>query len=429
MSAQKESKLGLPSMILLGINSIIGSGIFLLPGQVTALVGTWSLVVYGFVTLLVLAIAWCFSKCAALFNRDGGAYLYARHAFGDFIGFEIGMMRWAVGIIAWASLAVGLVTAVSAIWPEAIQEPTRTILILSLVSVLGILNMLNLGTMKFLNNIITVAKLIPLLFFVCIGVFFLKQHNLIFTVPHFETESFGAAILIIFYAFGGFEAVVVAAGEMRNPEKNLPIAVMSTIGVCSTLYFLIQLIALGTLGPALATSVSPISDVAELIFGAPGKLIIIIAMLISIGGVNIASSFLVPKNGVALASDGMIPSFIAQKNRFGTPYPAVLLTMLGTSFVALSGDFTQLVAISVISRFAQHISTCIAVYVFYKNKLTIVQKMIPIIALSGIFWLMLQTPLYQLAYGFAMLFLSIPLYFWWRRPAVRVPVQVQVSDS
>lgn len=431
MTIQENKKLGLFSIILLGINTILGSGIFLLPGQVTSLVGSWSLLVYGFVTIMILSVAWCFAKCSALFNRDGGAYLYAKHAFGDFIGFQIGMMRWAVGIIGWASLVVGFVTILSSVWPEAIQEPIRSILILSLIIFLGILNMLNLKMLKDLNNVITVAKLLPLFFFIAIGICYFERSNFhLIPTPILETESFGGAALIIFYAFGGFEALVAAAGEMKNPEKNLPIAIMTIIVICAFLYFCIQLIAMGTLGPALATSLSPISDVSEMLLGNYGKLAITIAMLVSVGGVNIAAAFIAPKIGVALAEDKMIPSFIAQKNRLGSPYVAILLTLFATSCIALSGDFVQLVAISAVSRFAQHISTCLAVFVFYKHRLSRSQPLsqlltmcIPVIALVGIFWLMFQIPFYQLAYGLAGLILSIPLYFLWK------PALVPVSED
>lgn len=421
MNSQEDKKLGLMSIILLGINTIVGSGIFLLPGQVTALVGTWSLLVYILASLMIVSIAWCFAKCAALFNRDGGAYLYAKHAFGDFVGFEIGLMRWIVSIISWASLAVGFVTALSTIWPMAMQEPVRSILILMLVGGLGLLNTLNLGMLKYLNNFITAAKLLPLLFFVGAGAFFIKQSNFAIPLPEINTESVGASILLIFYAFSGFEALVVPAGEMKNPQKNLPIAVMSTISICGLLYFSIQLIALGTLGPSLASSVSPIADVAEKIFGSSGKFLITLVMLTSIFGINLAASFIVPKAGVALAQDNMIPSFIATKNRFGTPYVAIIITVFAVNLMALSGDFVQLAVISAVSRLAQHITTCLAVLVFYKERLSFKQPLrksltmlIPVAALCGITWLIFQTSPYQLAAGLSALILGIPLYFLWR---------------
>jgi amino acid transporter len=419
MSQNESAKMGFWSVVLLGINGIVGSGIFLLPGQIMHLIGNWSLVVYLFVAGLVLSIAWCFAQCASLFDRNGGAYVYAKEAFGDFIGFEVGIMRWAVGIMAWATLSVGFVTALSSVWSEALQEPMRSVLILSLVGGLGILNLAGVKAFQRLNNVITIAKMLPLVLFVLGGVFYIKaSHYAPLVWQELEMDSFGAAALIIFYAFGGFETLVVAAGEMKNPQKNLPRAVMLVISVCSLLYFLIQLIAMGLLGETLIQSILPIADAAHFLLGDSGKWAVTLAMLTSIGGINVTNSFTSPRSGVALAEDGMVPRWIAKHGRFGTPVGAILVTVSLTGILALSGSFVQLATISVISRFVQYIFTCSAVYVLYRRKTLVLSPrrrwlavVVPSIALSGILWLLLQASLYQLEWGLGGLALGVPLYW------------------
>lgn len=419
MKNKEDSYLGFWSMVLLGLNGMIGSGIFLLPGTVMNLAGSWSIVVYLFVTLIVLSIAWCFSQCATLFNRNGGAYIYAKEAFGDFIGFEIGLMRWVVGILAWASLIVGFITALSSIWPDLQQEPFRSFFILGVVGSLGLLNIFGIKIFKHINNLVTVAKIIPLLLFVLLGLFFVKgNHYVPLSMQDLKEETFGAAALVIFYAFGGFETLTIAAGEMKNPRKNLPLAIMLVIIFSSFLYFLIQIITMGILGETLAESKIPLADVAQILVGEPGMWFVTLAMLISIGGVNLSASFITPRSGTALAEDGMIPRKIAAKGRFGTPTWAILLTVGATGILAISGSFTQLVMISVISRFAQYISTCLAVMVLSKkmdqSKGAFQQALfiiIPVIALTGIGWLILQATVIQLAWGLGALVLGIPLYF------------------
>jgi amino acid transporter len=418
MTKEEDRYIGFWSMVLLGLNGIIGSGIFLLPGTVMNLAGPWSIVVYLFVTLIVLSIAWCFAQCATLFNRNGGAYVYAKEAFGDFVGFEIGLMRWAVGILAWASLIVGFVTALSSIWPALLQEPFRTLFILGLVGSLGVLNIFGIKIFKHINNLITVAKIVPLLLFVLLGLFFVKtNHYVPLSMQDLKSETFGAAALVIFYAFGGFETLVVAAGEMKNPRKNLPFAIMLVITFSSFLYFIIQFIAIGILGENLAESKTPLADAAQILLGESGKWFVTVAMLISIGGVNLFASFITPRSGAALAEDGLIPRKIAAKGRFGSPTWAILVTVGATGLLALSGSFTELVVISVISRFAQYISTCLAVIVlsdkmdepksaFQRALFTI----IPTLALIGIGWLILQATPVQLMWGLGALVLGIPLY-------------------
>lgn len=421
MRQRKENKIGLISMILLGINGIIGSGIFLLPGQVMALAREGSLLVYGFVALLVLTIAWSFAKCAALFSRNGGAYIYAKEAFGSFIGFEIGIMRWAVGMIAWATLAVAFVTALSAIWEPALQEPFRSALVLGLIGGLCIINLLGMNWIKPLNNIVTIAKLFPLLLFILIGLFLIKPVNFN-PVELFHADlsegAFGAAALLIFYAFSGFENLVVAAGEMDNPKRNLPLAVMIVVAACSSIYLLIQLISMGLLDSQLAKSVTPIADAASVIAGPAGKWFVMCAMLISIGGINIASSFVAPRSAEALANDRMLPQWIAYRGAFGTPIWAILATSLLTGLVAMFGTFAQLATVSVIARFVQYISTCLAVLVLCREERQkrtlfwrLIEVAIPIAGLLGMGWLLLQASPTQLYWGFGALLFGVPLYF------------------
>lgn len=418
MRLLEPQKLGLGSMILMGINGSIGSGIFLLPGKVMGLAGSWSLVVYGFVSLLCLAIGWCFARCAALFTRNGGPYIYAKEAFGEFIGFEIGIMRWAVGIIAWASIAAGFATALSAVWSQALQEPTRSILVLSLVGGLGIINILGLKMVKGLNNVVSISKVVPLLVFVLAGIFFVKQSQL---MPDFNEEislgTFGSAAVLLFYAFGGFETLSVAAEDMRNPKKNLPLAMMSVILICSILYFLIQWIAMGLLGEQLAHSEAPIADAMHVLAGPIGKWAVTIVMLVSIGGVNIAASFLTPRGGVALAEDRLIPSFIGSRSRFGTPYMAIIITVAAVAAIALSGSFSQLVMMSVVSRFAQYLVTCAASMVLYrglypkeKAKRTILFA-VPFIAMAGLVWLLFHASAREMYIGLGGLVIGVPAYF------------------
>ncbi|MBS4162802.1 putative transporter [Candidatus Protochlamydia amoebophila] len=418
------NKMGLMSAILLGINMILGSGIFLLPGKVSELTGASSLYVYVFVSLLILSIAWCFAQCAALFDRNGGAYLYAKEAFGDFIGFEIGFMRWIAGAMAWASLIVGFVTALSSIWPNALTEPLRGFLILIFLALLILFNMGGTEKLKNINNVVTIAKVLPLLFFVLIGFFYTKGNfqAIDVSLSHLDAVSFGNAAIVIFYAFGGFETLVIAAGEIKNPHRNLPIAVMAVISFCSFLYFLIQIIAMEILGPHLAESSIPLADATEQLIGPVGRWIITLGMIISIGGVNLTASFITPRSGAALAEDGLVPRWIAKNNKAGVPVVAILLTASLTTIAALSGSFTQLAVISVVSRFVQYGATCLAVFVLYYRSRTTLKMLkkisliiIPSLSLIGLIWMLFQASFSQLYWGLGALLPGIPIYFFQKR--------------
>lgn len=397
-------------MVLLGINNIIGSGIFLLPGEMTALVGGMSLASYLFIMMIVLSLAYCYSGCASRFEKNGGAYLYAKSAFGNFVGFQVGAMRWTVGVIAWASLASALGSAANALLP--ISPEVQQGIILSVIICMGVFNLFGLKMMAVLSNTITIAKLIPLIFFIAVGVFFIQGENLVhIDIPEWNSASFGAASLMVFYVFSGFDAFVVAAGDMENPKRNIPIAMTFAIIVTAVIYLSIQVIAMGALGPTLSSSSMPMSDVAFLALGSSGKLLITLSMILCILGVNFSSSMLTPKFGVALAEDGMAAEIIAKKNRFGAPYIAILISMAAAASISLVGSFVYLVALSAVSRFTQHIVICLASIVINKDRLSVIRIFVPLVGLAGVFWLMSQAEMNQLLACVAAFTLSTPFYF------------------
>lgn len=415
----KKQKFGLSSIVLLGINAIIGSGIFLLPGQAYAKMGTSSLFVYLFVSLLAMALALCFAEVAGMFKKNGGAYVYVKEAFGDFAGFEVGIMKWIVSIIAWATMAVGFATALSSIWEPANDPVVHNSIVCVILIGLGIMNIIGVNLTKYVNNIASIGKLLPLLLFIVAGVFFLHGDYFQPIVPKgLENSTFSETVILIFYAFTGFEAIASAAEDMENPKKTLPIAIISAMTLVSIIYFLIQMVSIGSLGASLATSVTPVADAITVFLGPIGGGIVAFGTLISIGGINIASSFLTPRNGIALADDGLLPSVISKKTAWGTPYVAIILSVLIALPIALSGSFTQLAAISVISRFTQYIPTCLAVIVFRRKRPELTSTFrvpfgytIPIIATIISIWLLCNADITKILIGLGALLIGIPLYF------------------
>lgn len=429
---EENKKLGLISIILLGINGVIGSGIFLLPGKVYNLYGSQSIWIYIFDMILVMSIALCFAEVGGMFEKTGGPYLYAKEAFGDFIGFEVGLMKWAISIIAWATMAVGFATALGTWWPEAAKDSTiKNTIAISILVGLGIINILGIKFAKYLNNIVTVGKLIPLIIFVAIGIFFIKGGNFAADTIA-KPENFAPSLILVFYAFTGFESLAVAAGDMQNPKKNVPIAIIVTIAVASVIYVLTQAVAIGTLGPELAKSSSPVAESAKTFIGSFGSILVTLGTLVSIGGINIAASFNTPRCAIALVEGGILPAVIDKRNRFDAPYIAIILSVLIAIPLVMTGSFTKLAVISVISRFAQYIPTCLAVLVLRKRKDLKTSfrvpfgPVLPIVSVLVSFWLLYKTWVddmklpniwgeniwnNRIAVGLGGLVVGIPLYF------------------
>ena len=177
-----------------------------------------------------------------------------------------------------------------------------------------------------------------------------------------------------------------------------------------------------TLGASLASSENPLIDGAETLFGNSGKWFITIGMLVSMGGVNFCASFVTPRSAAALAKDGLVPQWMAVRNQADAPIGAIMATVGITIIIALSGNFAQLAAISVVSRFAQYGSTCLATPILYQKQWENIPALkrgmlicIPVLAVGGLSGLLFEATESQLYWGLGGLLPGIPLYFLQKR--------------
>jgi len=418
--AAKTHKMGFWTILLFGINGIIGSGIFLLPNVGMKLFGPASLLVLGFDALLILTIGLCFAEDSSLFSETGGPYVYAKAAFGNFVGYEVGFVTWAIRIIAEGTLYVAFATALAGVFPQLNNIVAKDIIVTILALSLMTMNLMGVKVASLVNNTITVSKLVPLLLFIAVGIWFIRGNNFTPFIPTkvANTSSFALAAMTMFYVFTGVEGAVVAAGEMENPKKDLPRALIIILLSVATFYILIQAVCIGVLGPSLANSVAPVQDAFGKVAGSAGKYLIAAGTLLSIGGICVSSSFITPRSGVAMANHGMMPKLLAEKNRFGVPYHAIIISALLGLGIGLTGTFSTLAQISAVSRFAQYIPSCIAVLVFrktMKNRKSGFKIpfgwLIPVVAVTVSLWLLSKTSVVNLVWGFGALIIAIPFYF------------------
>lgn len=257
----------------------------MLPGSAYKLLGPGSLLAYLFVFILVMSVALCFAECGSMFEESGGPYLYSRKAFGEFFGYEVGVMKWIVSIIAWATMAVAFATALSALVPQLSDPASQKMVAIVLIVVLSVVNLFGVNIMAYLNNISTIGKLVPMAVFLVGGLFFIHMENFTPFIPEGTTSaSVSAAVITVFYAFTGFENVGVAAGDMENPTKNVPKALIFSMSIVSLIYFVIQFHCIGTLGSALGSTDTPVADAMGTFLGAKGALLVTLGTLVSVGG-------------------------------------------------------------------------------------------------------------------------------------------------
>jgi len=354
-------------LVAIAINGIIGAGIFGLPSKVFALIGPYSIIAFVACALVVALIIICFAEVASRFDDTGGPYLYAREAFNPAVAFEIGWLIWLARVTAFAANCNLLINYLGYFWNSASETFWRTTVIVFVVLVLCAINVLGIRQAAIVSNVFTVGKLVPIIIFVGAGLFFLNPQAFALG-PSPDSGAFSQSVLFLVYAFTGFEMATIPAGEVRDPRKNMPRALIIAILVVAVLYILIQIVCVGTL-PGLAQSQKPLADAGTQFLGTAGGAIISAGAIISItGNLNILmlSGSRLP---FAMAEQKQLPAFIGSVHRsFFTPYVAILLTAGLMLFLTLKSSFVAALTISTIARLITYGATCLSVPVFRRRK-------------------------------------------------------------
>lgn len=423
MGTDKKDKFGLWSIVLLGINSIIGTGIFLLPNRAYALMGPSSLLILLFDAFLAGCLALCFAEVAGFFSRNGGPYLYAKAAFGDFVGYEVGVLKLVVTIIAWAAMAVGFATALGAAFPFFAGDTMKNLIAAVLIGGLTIMNIAGVKISKILNNLMTISKLVPLCVFIAVGLFFVNGSNFTPFVPtHMADGAFANAAITMFFAYTGFEAIAVAAEDFKDPKKDLPRGIILTMIIVTIIYMLVVGISIGILGPDLAVDKAPIQTAFGRAVGPVGAYFILLGTLFSMGGINLAESFIAPRACTSLAEDGMLPAFLNRRTSWGTPWASSVVVAILSILLAWSGNFTTLAAISAVSRFTQYLPTVLSVIVFrrkWKDRERTYKIpggiFVPVVAFLTSLWMLSNAKPMQLVWGLGGILVIAPYYLVYKK--------------
>lgn len=350
-------------LVAITINGIIGAGIFGLPSKVYSLIGTYSLIAFVVCAIVVALIILCFAEVSSRFEETGGPYLYAREAFQPAVAFEIGWLIWLARVTAFAANCNLLINYLSYFWLSATTPFWRAFVIVVVVVLLAFINLVGIRQAAIVSNLFTVGKLVPIIIFIAAGLFFLNPGAYEFG-PRPATGAFSQSVLLLVYAFTGFEMATIPAGEVRDPQRNLPRALLIAILVVAILYIMIQVVCVGTL-PGLAQSQKPLADAGSQFLGAAGGAIISAGAIISItGNLNILllSGSRLP---FAMAEQKQLPEFIGRiHRRFFTPYVAILITAGLMLFLTLKSSFVAALTISTIARLVTYGATCLALPVF-----------------------------------------------------------------
>ncbi len=354
-------------LVALTVNAVIGAGIFGLPSRVFALIGPYSLISFLVCSVVVALIVLCFAEVASRFDSTGGPYLYAREAFGPLVGFEVGWLVWLARLTAFAANCNLFLEYLSYFWPAAKSGWLRPAIITALVLFFAVVNIIGVRNAAVVSNLFTIGKLIPMLLFVGVGVFFLKPENFIAAEAP-TVFSFSNSVLLLIYAFTGFEIALIPSGEIRNPQRNLPFALLTAISAIAALYILIQLVCIGTFA-ALGSSQRPLVDAAGQFLGQAGASLVTVGVLISIVG-NLSVVLLAGSRlPFAMAAANDLPAWLAATHRrFRTPHISIMITSAIILVVTISGSFIYAVTISTIARLVAYMMSCAALPVLRRRE-------------------------------------------------------------
>ncbi|MDQ3038436.1 MAG: APC family permease [Pseudomonadota bacterium] len=351
----------------LSINDVIGSGIYLLPAAAALLLGPASLLAVLLAGLAVSLLVLCYAQAASYFDQPGGGYLYAREAFGPFIGFEVGWMLLLTRIASAAALSNGLAEAVTHFWPQASSGGVRVAIIIGSLGLLVGINIVGVRAAARTGVFLSIAKVLPLLLFVAIGAWHVDMSLAAPLVTAPSPRALGEAALLLLFAYAGFENLPAAAGEYRNPRRDVPFAMLSMIATVTVIYVAVQWVALGTLAN-LAQSQTPLAEAASRFGDGWLALVLTVGAAVSILGTNSNTIMLGPRYLQALASDGYGPPVLAGIHpRLLTPVAAIVTVGVLSMMLAVSGSFVQLALLSVIARLCAYIGTAVSVLVLRRT--------------------------------------------------------------
>jgi len=346
-------------LVALLVNVTVGAGIFRLPSDVQKTVGTYSLAAFVVCGVIVGLIAFCFAEVGSRFSTTGGPYLYAKEAFGAPLGFMVGWLMWLTRLAGFATLAQVFVAYLGYFWPPAESGLTRVAIITALVVVLTVINLIGVKQSTRVGDIFTVSKLIPLALFVGVGLFFFNPAGFTLTARP-SLGSFSSAVLILVYVFSGFEAVLVNSGEIREPHRVIPFALIVALSASVVLFLLIQVVCIGTL-PQLASSARPLAEASGSFLGALGPPIISAGALVGIFGTLNVIMLACSRLPFAMAVQGQLPVQLASiHRRFRTPHVSILVSAFAVLLLALPGTFIYALKFTVITRVIVYASTCAA---------------------------------------------------------------------
>lgn len=358
--------IGIYGSAFLVLNGMIGAGIFAMPSVVAARAGVLSPWLFLAVGVLIITVVLTFAELSSYFRISGGPVLYATRAFGPLTGFSTGWIYYVSRAAAVAANSNVMAVYLATMWPWFGVDPGRAVVVLVVCGGLTLVNVLGVKDGVRTLAVFTFFKVIPLLIMILLGLQYVSP-DVLFPENMPTIDELGGTVLLVIYAFIGFETVLITAGETVKPKVTIPKALILTMIATGLLYFLIVLVYVAVLGGE-ADENATLVDVGRKLAGPAGAIAITLAAIFSIGG-NLSSTMLaVPRATLSLAEHRLLPQWFGRiHEKFATPANSVIFLGGLSAALALSGTFARLAIASSLTRMITYI-VCIAALPVIKGK-------------------------------------------------------------
>jgi APA family basic amino acid/polyamine antiporter len=378
------------------VNITIGGGIFRLPAAAASALGPAAPIAWIVCAIAMALIVVCFAEAGSRVSLTGGLYAYVEIAFGPLVGFLTGVMLWAGITAATAAVASFFADALGALVPQIAAGSGRVVVLTVILAALAALNIAGVRGANRFNVVMTVAKLLPLLLLILVGIGSVHGENLRWTNAP-ATGDVARASTVIIFAFLGVEAALLPSGEVKDPSRTVPRAIFLAMLAITVLYLTVQVVTQGILGASLAGQKTPVAEAAAAVMGAPGRMLILVGMTVSMFGYVSGMTLAVPRMLFAFGRDGFLPSQLAAVHpNFKTPYVAIAVQTLIHIVLATSGSFERLAIIANGSILLVYAACCVAVIQLRRRGIresgvpfrVPFAAVIPVLAVAIIVWLL-----------------------------------------
>ena len=412
--------IGVPGLAANIINTTIGAGIFVLPALMSKNLGAAAPLAFVCCALAMVLFVTCFAIAGSRVSLTGGLYAYVEVAFGRYVGFLAGILYCLTAICAVAGVVNVFVNSLTGLLPLLGNPVLRVVVIALVYGVLVLINVRGVQEGAGAVTVVTLAKLLPILLFISVGIFFIHPANL--SWPGWPgSNALGQSVVLLMFAFVGIEVALIPSGEVKNPTRTVPRAIYLALLVTTFVYIMIQLVAQGTLGVELANhGQTPLAEAAATFLGSAGRTILLAGATISAFGFVTSDILSSPRMIFAFGRDGALPAWFAHvHSRYRTPDFAIITYAVIAFAMSTTGTFEKLAVLSNVAVLLMYILCCAACWRLVQRDVRADappfrfpgMQIVPFLAIAAIIWILAHATLWEFAVNAIVLAIASAYYF------------------